>query len=1459
MFYPNVLRHVCRVMVMAALSGAGLASAASVDLVVNVAADKASYAAAELETYTVVLTNRGPAAATNATFSLNVPSTGSSAAAWNSGVSCVASGGAVCPASYTLPLGGTTLSGTVPSMPVNGKLTLTVPAPGSVASYVSGGMNVVATVAPGPADTNADTSTDTSNIFVYIAPPQLGYATAVAGPANIAAPGNTQATYTVVLQNTGADTNDIVSRMTLAIAQGTGSASSLGYLPGTRFNSITCTGATGGASCANVVATVNDPYPATIISPQPMLLVNFTNYNGDLEQSIGATQMPGGSSLTLSVVVDVGIAACSTNGPGDNRVLTLTSELAPISPSGGYENPSSPADNTAVQSTTVGAQLCGQGDLVLNGITQPPSQATNGVGPNAPFSYTVTYSNASGVAATNVPVGFSLLWPTTAASLNAPSCTPSGGAQCPASYSLTGGSSGAVSPSMPVGSSLQITYTGTSGADTTQQCKPLYAVAQASISPPSDFLDTNYNQTSPVYQTNQNRMGNNSYQVVTQGNIGVPCTPSFDAAATKSGPYLDLAATIPAPLPLKPGQYVYFKISVTNAAPGLPFTDYAIGDNVNNLNLNSTAYDRTGSRTNRIEMTAKPGDPAGLSTPPGYTLPGFTPPLAVDPFDMGVHCTASGGAVCPDYVTPGGSGGGGGGYWHTTGWNAYWSGTSKPQFPVGGTLEFVSTFRVPPLQPQYAAGGCYQNGQLVNATNTGFIGEVKVDPLGSDRAGSNDSMQVPMPVNLPACTQTLAVSKTISSPTVPASGLLDFTVVVTNTSASNLDLPRLIDASFEPLEPVMTMTCQSTTGGAACPGFTPQQGVKVLADGSTRPIDDSDSMFNNRPSFDFVWGTAGAATMPPGSSVTFHVTAQHPVGQIPSANYAFFSGAPESAHPYWPTVRASAGPTVATAGALALAKVVTPVQAMPGQTVSFTVDAINYAADASNVAFNDAMAAAMAAANPAGFANLACRPITAADNVFPAGTAVVAATCPSFSSTASGISATIPVFPANSGLRLTYTATAPTAASSVPNIAQLQHVPGVVTQGDANSQVNYSVPMTVLLSGHVFNDVNGNQVKDGGESSTPLPAGLQAVITDGSGATVATVAIDANGNYSAPVPINGRYTVTVTPPAGWLPTGENLSGVPDGAANSQQTVDVGVVDRPGVNFGMEQPPTAGHALYPSQSNPGGMATVPVDAGAFTGSLPAGVTGTNASDPAPGAVTSVTIPSFPSNATSIKVNGVTYTSANFPANGVTVTVAQLAGMAVDPVDGAVSVVIPYTVADAAGKASDAGSVTIPLALGPDVSTTTTVVNNYNGTATFTVVTGNAPAMGPATNTVTTLQLPPGLSGVVVGGGGSYDPATGLVTWPAITLAPGAANPAPQTVTIPYAKGSTVRGDAMVTTTGEASTLLANNPSHAVLSSLLPAVPVPALGAWGLALLVALMLLGWRLHSRPRALAGRARRS
>ncbi|HPL75024.1 MAG TPA: SdrD B-like domain-containing protein, partial [Candidatus Sumerlaeota bacterium] len=89
----------------------------------------------------------------------------------------------------------------------------------------------------------------------------------------------------------------------------------------------------------------------------------------------------------------------------------------------------------------------------------------------------------------------------------------------------------------------------------------------------------------------------------------------------------------------------------------------------------------------------------------------------------------------------------------------------------------------------------------------------------------------------------------------------------------------------------------------------------------------------------------------------------------------------------------------------------------------------------------------------------------------------------------------------------------------------------VIVPGGSNAAtdpVGYQQQGTI--SGHIFNDINGNGVQDAGE---PDLSGVDVVITDSLGGTQ-TVTTDVNGNYTATVPA-GSTTANIdetTVPAG---------------------------------------------------------------------------------------------------------------------------------------------------------------------------------------------------------------------------------------------------------------------------------------------------------------------------------------
>jgi uncharacterized repeat protein (TIGR01451 family) len=127
-------------------------------------------------------------------------------------------------------------------------------------------------------------------------------------------------------------------------------------------------------------------------------------------------------------------------------------------------------------------------------------------------------------------------------------------------------------------------------------------------------------------------------------------------------------------------------------------------------------------------------------------------------------------------------------------------------------------------------------------------------------------------------------------------------------------------------------------------------------------------------------------------------------------------------------------------------------------------------------------------------------------------------------------------------------------------------------------------------------------------------------------------------------------------------------------------------------------------------------------------------------------------------------------------------------------------------------NNTAAVTLPVAARADVTTTISGPATVapNATATYLVTTRNVgPSAASAVNT--TVQLPTGLSGVVVSGGGSYDPNSGLVSFPAVASLAGytgsaAANAAaPQVAyTISLTAPGTITASAGYTLTSTVST-------------------------------------------------------
>ncbi|SFC06407.1 GEVED domain-containing protein [Spirosoma endophyticum] len=251
---------------------------------------------------------------------------------------------------------------------------------------------------------------------------------------------------------------------------------------------------------------------------------------------------------------------------------------------------------------------------------------------------------------------------------------------------------------------------------------------------------------------------------------------------------------------------------------------------------------------------------------------------------------------------------------------------------------------------------------------------------------------------------------------------------------------------------------------------------------------------------------------------------------------------------------------------------------------------------------------------------------------------------------------------------------------------------------------DYSLAISLNISGMVYNDANG--LTDNTVSGTGTNAGgLNAILYDNTtGQVAAIVPVAADGTYSFTATASDNYSVYVTTntatvgsttvptvalPTGWVSTGEHLGTGTGNDGTVNGILPLGVVNTTLTNadFGIEQLPTAGKGAN-TVSNAGGMSPVVAPANTFTNT-------TLSSDVTPGMVTSIRISAFPSNTTSLTINGTVYTASSPEFSGATPTGVVIptdgsgnptVAIAVDPTVDANPVIIPYKAIDNAGKES-----------------------------------------------------------------------------------------------------------------------------------------------------------------------------
>ncbi|AHJ99664.1 hypothetical protein Hsw_4069 [Hymenobacter swuensis DY53] len=359
----------------------------------------------------------------------------------------------------------------------------------------------------------------------------------------------------------------------------------------------------------------------------------------------------------------------------------------------------------------------------------------------------------------------------------------------------------------------------------------------------------------------------------------------------------------------------------------------------------------------------------------------------------------------------------------------------------------------------------------------------------------------------------------------------------------------------------------------------------------------------------------------------------------------------------------------------------------------------------------------------------------------------------SFLAPAAGFTATASVTP-TAGDTNTGNNTATAAATTVTTApATSANLFTTITSSAATAAPGGPLTFTVTQGNDGLNPAS-NVVQ-----TVSLPAGLTGVTVSGGGAynpttglvTFPTIETQNAGSSTS-------YTITVNAPAaGTLAAVASVaSGTPDPmSANNVATTTVRVNPVTDVQTSLSGPTavTSGQAVTytVTTANVGNIAAANV---IQTVRIPAGLTGVTVSgggsySSATGVVTFPTIASQQPGAS--VSNTIMYTA---PASGTLNNVASVATATAETIITNNRSAVTATVTPVADLAV---SLSGPVAAVAGNPVTYSVTTTNNGTS-------------AAVNSATTVQLPTGLTGVTVSGGGTYSSATGLVTFPTIASQP-----------------------------------------------------------------------------------------
>ena len=1097
------LAAACRRAVVAAVFmsvfviGVGQAQAQSVDLVVTIQSDQPAYMGEDLEHFEVTISNNGPATATSVELVVNHPVAD---VPFELSATCQAlpgpnpNGAPVCPPGSGVPgsgafvRAGSSFSVTIPSIPSQsqvrvefdnaaGCLSEQSPAGGQgqgrgCYAIPQGNFAVVADVSSAQSDSDNTTNHASTNIYIY--PPDVQYKIEITDAPATAIPGEV-VTYDFEVTNFGLHPSNLLGLqaaikglagdMTLPSTNNSPYGSNASTLPGTELLSITCQPSSLGSYTLPMVFGALTDYctspPIPVPSPtSPTVWPPISGFPvGSFLENLPGTQdaPPGGGVMRFRATVKVGSPLCVVNGETGYRDLEFNVNVSGLSGTDvvapGF------ADNTDSVLTRVAKNCNEEADIEFTTSAIPSSIPL--VGGSASWTQSVTVSNVStggaAATATQVPVTFghfNYLFTETRSTVT---CTSSVPGLCPLSNNVVTNSNTAfqlntVVPSLPAGESVTFTQDVVSSrtdcwgrndafVDLRGHAGPSPAVFDP-VYLPLDAPPSHYTPGSTPY------FANNGMQTIATI-TGVPVCPGGGTMPTdvnltleKSGPYASAAdAAANGPLigqtigtAIPDGTSIYFKLQARNPDGANPVLLEDIQDAAPFVSSSvitgaDSGFIHTGSSLANwnISCAASPASETCHELASSFVSSGYNSNLKLA-YDPALH---------------GGNAG-------------------VPLAPLA-TLTYILPF----VTPNHL-NGCTAATLVQNRAWARFGGM-------SGASLTTPDAKVNYYVGNPPCTPgVLQIDKTILAPAdasfIPVSGLISQKLVLTNTSATDtLDIAHLLDtpmANGVSLQ-VVNISCVSVSNGAKCPLTPIVAGVRTPASGPSSPL--------TKPyEIDYEWGSAGNNTFPPNSSLEITITYQlsNPTRSFSCLyNSARFSGENDAFS--WIPDESSTNACPPQVPDLSLQKTVSPQIAAPGSLVTYTLIITNIGgASADGTQLTDPLPPALLADNPNGYTNVTCTDLSGASFLpHPHGTAV----CPSVTSNASGLSATIATLGANSAIRFTYQAMMPdlpVAPVSVRNIATVTPpaIGGALSFSSGTAQSHQNVQVTAGAAAPAVSD-----------------------------------------------------------------------------------------------------------------------------------------------------------------------------------------------------------------------------------------------------------------------------------------------------------------------------------------------------------------------------------------------------